>query len=114
MATEETTAENTNEMLVEVEAREGTDVIDVMIIVDITDMNIGDLERLESRSFTKILQVCDRVVRVCNPRTREPLDDQAEELRALPWIQIHALAEGIKEAVTLGVEGVEDSNDPKA
>lgn len=111
MATEETAG---TELAVEVEAREGRDSFDVMIIIDVTDMNIGDLERLESGSFAQILQVCDRVVRVCDPRTRAPLENQAEELRSLPWTQIRALARGIRDAVSLGVEGTDDTNDPKA
>jgi hypothetical protein len=68
---------------------------DYKISVDLDNLTLGDLESLESRNFSQILQVLEHVVRLDGVED----EDQPQALRALPWTSLNEITEAIRDAV---------------
>jgi len=72
------------------------------IRVNLDSMTLGDLEKLESDSFTDMLKVFDHVVYL----EGIPEEEQEEALRNMKWTAISDIADAIREAV-------EEATNPK-
>lgn len=65
------------------------------ITVNIDNLTLGDLEKLDSESFTEMMQVFDNCVTV------KGAENQKEELRKLSWRRLKEIGEGIREAIDI-------------
>ena len=67
------------------------------ITVKLDDITLGDLEILDGNSFTAMMTVFDKCVRI----EGIPDEEQPTELRKLHWSRLQEIGQGIRDAVNV-------------